>query len=131
MQVAKEGIDLGVLVHDIDAVLKFYCDDLGLLKTEERPLPDGRVMHRIAIGNTVLKLIQFQDGAPPPGPRGMTSQSGIRYFTISVRDLPGLVNELEARGYSFVMPLRPSQTGTSIAMLEDPEGNLVELLEVR
>jgi catechol 2,3-dioxygenase-like lactoylglutathione lyase family enzyme len=128
MQVAKEGIDLGVLVRDVDACLKFYCDDLGLPKVGEIPFPGGRTMHRIQIGNTVLKLMQYQENAPPAGPRGLGAQSGIRYFTITVQDLPGVVKELESKGLTFTVSPRESRPGVWIAMLEDPDGNTVELL---
>ena len=128
MEINKPGIDLGVLVRDVDACLKFYCEDLGLPKVAEVPFPGGRTMHRIQIGDSVLKLMQYQDGAPPAGPRGLATQSGIRYFTISVRDLPGAVAALTAKGHSFSVPLRESRPGVWIAMLEDPDGNTVELL---
>ena len=128
MEIAKEGIDLGVLVRDIDACLKFYCDGLGLEKVAEIPFPGNRTMHRIQIGNTVLKLMQYHDGAPPAGPAGRESQSGIRYFTIAVRNLPEVVKELEAKGLKFSVPLREARPGVWICMLDDPDGNTVELL---
>lgn len=129
MEITKPGIDLGVLVRDVDACLKFYCDDLGLQKVAELPFPGNRTMHRIQIGDTVLKLMQYKDGAPPAGPRGREAQAGIRYFTISVKDLRGIIKDLEAKGHTFVVPLREARPGVWIAMLEDPEGNTVELLE--
>lgn len=129
MEITKPGIDLGVLVRDVDACLKFYCDDLGLKKVAELPFPGNRTMHRIQIGDTVLKLMQYHDGAPPAGPRGLGTQAGIRYFTISVKDLRGIIKDLEAKGRTFTVPLREARPGVWIAMLEDPEGNTVELLE--
>lgn len=128
MEIAKPGIDLGILVRDIDACLKFYCDGLGLTKVAEIPFPGNRLMHRLQIGDTVLKLMQFQDGAPAAGPRGMGAQAGIRYFTIAVKNLPDVVKALEAKGLEFVVPLREARPGVWIAMLEDPDGNTVELL---
>src|SRR6266542_1420743 len=101
MKVAKEGIDLGVLVRDVDACLKFYCEDLGLPKVAELPFPGGRTMHRIQIGDTVLKLMQYTENVPPAGPRGREAQAGIRYFTIAVRNLPDVVKDLEAKGHTF------------------------------
>lgn len=128
METTKPGIDLGVLVLNVDACLKFYCEDLGFPKVGEIAFPNGRTMHRIQIGDSVLKLMQYPDGAPAAGPRGREAQLGIRYFTISVRDLPGAVADLSAKGYSFSVPLRESRPGVWIAMLEDPDGNTVELL---
>jgi catechol 2,3-dioxygenase-like lactoylglutathione lyase family enzyme len=128
MEIAKPGIDLGVLVRDIDACVQFYGGDLGLPKVGEIPFPGNRTMHRFQIGDTVLKLMQYGDGAPPAGPRGRESQAGIRYFTIAVKDLPAVVAGLEAKGHTFSVPLREARPGVWIAMLEDPDGNTVELL---
>lgn len=129
MEVTKPGIDLGVLVRDIGACLTFYCDDLGLPKVGEIAFPGNRLMHRIQIGDTVLKLMESKENPPPPGPPGMRAQAGIRYFTITVRDLPGVIKALEAKGHKMTVPLTQSPTGNWIAMLEDPDGNTVELLE--
>src|SRR5829696_3816121 len=124
MEIAKPGVDIGVYVRDIDAMLRFYCDGLGLERTGAVNFPGDRTQHRIAIGDSVLKLMQFPDGdAPPPAPAGRMAQGGIRYFTIAVRNLPALVDDLESRGLHFVVPLRESRPGVWIAMLEDPEGN--------
>jgi len=130
MELARGAVDIGVYVRDIDACLRFYCDGLGLPKVGELEFPGGRVQHRIAIGDSLLKLMQFPDGeAPPAAPPGRMAQSGIRYITITVRDLPALVRDLEEKGHNFVVTPRPSPSGATIAMLEDPEGNTVELLE--
>jgi glyoxylase I family protein len=128
MEIAKPGIDLGVLVRDVDACVRFYTEDLGLPKVGEIPFPGNRTMHRIQIGDTVLKLMQYHDGPPPAGPREREAQAGIRYFTISVKNLPDVVKELEAKGHTFTIPLREARPGVWIAMLQDPDGNTVELL---
>jgi catechol 2,3-dioxygenase-like lactoylglutathione lyase family enzyme len=131
MQVTKDSVDIGVHVRDIDAMLAFYCDALGLPKDGEVTFPGGRTQHRIKIGSALLKLMEHEQDAPPAGPKGMRAQSGIRYFTISIRDLDGTVRDLEAKGLSFVVPPREARPGVWIAMVEDPEGNTVELLEQR
>lgn len=131
MEIAKPGIDLGLVVRDIDACLAFYMNDLGLPKVGETPLAGNRTMHRLMIGDTQLKLQQFHDGAPASGPRGLAAQSGIRYFTIAIRNLPAMVDELKAKGHRFTMPLTEIRPGVSVAMLEDPDGNTVELLETK
>ena len=129
MEIAKDAVDIGVYVRDIQACLKFYCEDLGLPKTGELPFPGNRTQHRIQIGSSLLKLMEFHDGAPPAGPTPANAQSGFRYFTIGVRGLAGIVKELEAKGHTFTLPLRESRPGVQIAMLQDPDGNTVELME--
>lgn len=130
MQIVNDSIDVGIYVRDVDACLRFYCDGLGLPKDGEVQFPGGRTQHRIRAGSSLIKLMQFPDGdAPPAGPAGRLAQTGIRYLTITVRDLAGVVKDLESRGLTFVVPPREARPGVTIAMLEDPEGNTVELLE--
>ena len=128
MAITIEAVDIGVFVRDIDACLKFYCDDLGLPKVGEIEFPGGRTQHRIQLGPSLLKLMQFANDAPPAGPRGLLAQAGIRYITLVVPDVSALVKELEAKGLTFVVPLQKSPSGRWIAMIEDPEGNTLELL---
>jgi catechol 2,3-dioxygenase-like lactoylglutathione lyase family enzyme len=127
MELVKDTVDIGVLVRDIDACLDFYTKTLGFPKIGEVKMGE-RTQHRIQIGNAMLKLMQFPEGAAPPaGPRGRTAQAGIRYLTVHVKDVPSLVKELEAKGITFVMPVTKAATGATVAMFEDPEGNTIEI----
>jgi glyoxylase I family protein len=129
VEIVKSAVDVGILVRDADACLKFYCDGLGLQKVGEATFPGNRVQHRLLAGEALIKLMHAPDGGPPAGPAGLGAQSGIRYFTISVRNLKDTVAELEAKGLKIAVPYREVRPGVHIAMLEDPEGNTVELLE--
>jgi glyoxylase I family protein len=128
MAITIEAVDIGVFVRDIDACLKFYCEDLGLTKVGEVEFPGGRTQHRIQLGPSLLKLMHFATDAPPAGPRGRLAQTGIRYITLAVPDVSALVKELKAKGHTFVVPVTKSPTGRWIAMIEDPEGNTLELM---
>lgn len=132
MQTTGAPLDVGIYTRDIDAMLKFYCDGLGWPKAGEVTFPGGRIQHRIAVGDSLLKLMQFPDGeAPPAAQPGRMAQSGIRYITARVQDLSATASELEAKGISLAVPPREARPGVWILMVEDPEGNTVELLEER
>ena len=129
MELAGEAVDIGIYVRDVAGCLRFYTETLGLPEAGEIAFPDGRVQHRVRAGRALLKLMEFPNGAPPAGPRGRMSQSGIRYLTIPVRDLPAVVKELESKGVGFSVPLNEVRPGVWMAMVEDPDGNTIELLE--
>ncbi len=132
MQITGTAVDVGLYVQDIKPMLAFYCDVLGWPKAGEVTFPGGRIQHRIAAGDSLIKLMQFPDGeAPPAGEPGRMARSGIRYFTVRVNDLPGVARELEAKGVTLAVPPREARPGVWILMVEDPEGNTVELLEER
>lgn len=130
MHVVKDTVDIGLLVRDIDACLKFYCQDLGFPRVEERTI-GGRVQHRIQIGKTLLKLLWSPADPPPAGPRGRDTQAGYRYITIEVDDAEAAARELEGRGIIFISPPHPNSVGDTVAMFEDPEGNTIELLSIQ
>ena len=59
------------------------------------------------------------------GSVGMTD-----YFTITIDNLEDAVTECVAAGYANPVPIRESRPGVNIAMIEDPDGNWVELLQL-
>ncbi|SNR65401.1 VOC family protein [Blastococcus mobilis] len=128
VELTKDSIDLGVVTKDPAACLAFYRDVLGLKDLGESPMPGG-TMHRLGCGTSVIKLISPRKPpaaeAPPGGLRGGT---GYRYWTISVSNLPEVVAAAESAGHPVVVPPTELRPGVSIAMIEDPDGNWVELL---
>ncbi|MCU1483993.1 MAG: hypothetical protein JWN67_739 [Actinomycetia bacterium] len=121
------ALDAGVVVHDIDAALAFYRDLLGIPEEGTNPVPGGGTMHRLRVGESMLKLVHLADAAPE-GPKGdHFGHTGIRYLTITVEDFDGLLARCEAAGHPAVYG--PTSMGpVRIAIIEDPEGNRVELL---
>ena len=129
LEVGKESIDIGIVVRDLDAALKFYRDTLGLEYAAEMPAGGGR-MHRLMCGTTVVKIV-IRDEVPekadnPGGPRGA---SGIRYWTITAKDLEAMTETCRAAGYTVAVEPRDVRPGVRISMIEDPDGNWVEFLE--
>jgi glyoxylase I family protein len=129
VQVSKDSIDLGIIITDEKAALGFYRDGLGLEMEGELPLPGGR-MYRLKIGTTILKLLKL-DKAPSakPAPGGPMAGLGLRYFTISVPDIRGLMSQIEAKGIRLTMPVTEFRPGVTISMVTDPDGNTVEFLQ--
>jgi len=130
MNVLKESVDIGLLVRDVEACLRFYRDSLGFPIVEERVIGD-RIQHRIRIGGTLLKLYELRSGPPPPASRGRDTQAGFRYLTIEVDDAYAAAKELVARGIAFVSPPHPNSAGDTVATIEDPEGNTIEIFSAK
>ena len=129
MKVAKESIDLGIVVSDGEKALAFYRDMLGLELSEVMKMPTGR-MYRLLCGTTLLKLLHFdKTPAGKAAPGGPMEALGLRYFTIHVPDIRGLVAQLESKGIKAFMPVTEIRPGVKIAMVSDPDGNTVEFLQ--
>jgi len=127
MKPAKDSLDLGVVVSDIQASLVFYRDTLGLSLVGEMPVWFG-TMYRLRFGTSDLKLIQPKS-VPPKGGVGLETQLGLRYVTFVVTNLSELCGILKAKGIEFVIPEREVRPGTRIAMVKDPDENIVEFVE--
>ena len=127
--VTKDSIDLGIVVRDIDAALAFYRDTLGLEAVGDNAMPGGH-MHRLLCGTSMIKLVLLEkvpEASAPPG--GIPGASGYRYWTISVDDCATAEAACREGGYRVVIPTRELRPGTTICMVEDPDGNWVEFLQ--
>lgn len=127
MKPAKDSLDLGILVSDINASLEFYRGILGLEYVGETPVWFG-TMYRLRFGSSDFKLVK-PNAIPPKGPIGLESQLGFRYVTFVIHDLTGLCKELESKGIEFFLPQKELRPGVNIAMVKDPDGNVVEFVE--
>jgi catechol 2,3-dioxygenase-like lactoylglutathione lyase family enzyme len=127
MKPAKDSLDLGILVSDIKASLNFYQNTLGLEFVGITPVWFG-TMHRLRFGTSDFKLIEPKT-VPPKGASALEKQLGFRYVTFVVKNLSELCAELKGKGIEFTVPEREVRPGTRIAMVKDPDGNIVEFVE--
>ncbi len=127
MKPAKESLDVGLLVGNIQANLHFYKDILGLKLIETAPVRTG-TMYRLRFGSSDFKLIDPKP-MPPQGPIGLESQLGFRYVTFVIQNLSEVCAHLKGQGMEFVSQEREIRPGVRIALVKDPDGNVVEFLE--
>jgi catechol 2,3-dioxygenase-like lactoylglutathione lyase family enzyme len=127
MKPAKNSLDLGVITSDIKASLNFYQNILGLEFVGTTPLWFG-TMHRLRFGESDFKLIEPKE-VPPVGAMGLENQCGFRYVTFVIANLSELCDDLKKIGIEFTLSERELRPGVRIAMVKDPDGNIVEFVE--
>ena len=127
MKPAKGSLDLGVIVSDIKASLNFYQNILGLEFVGITSLWFG-TMHRLRFGTSDFKLIEPKS-VPPRGIIGLENQLGFRYVTFVIENLSQLCSDLKKEGIEFALPETEVRPGVRIAMVKDPDGNIVEFVE--
>lgn len=127
MKPAKDSLDLGIIVSDIKASLNFYQNILGLEFVGTAPVWFG-TMHRLRFGTSDFKLIE-PTAVPPKGVIGLEKQLGFRYVTFVITNLSELCTELKSKGIEFALPEKEIRPGVRIAMVKDPDGNIVEFVE--
>lgn len=131
MNIAKRGIDLGIVTTNGEPMLAFYRDLLGLKFTESIPMPGGGAgtMHRMLCGDSLIKLVVLPKvgGVAPAG--GIPGANGYRYWTITLTNLSEMVEACANAGRKVVVPEKEVRPGVRIAIVEDPDGNWVEFLQ--
>jgi lactoylglutathione lyase len=149
----RTTIDLGCVVTDLDASVRFYTEGIGFRElpgfSVEAPLAadagltDAKslAIRVLVLGEgdsaTKLKLMQVADATPRPGDNEFIhSHTGFRYLTIMVADTDAALARLAKLG---VKPLAKSPValpdhlakGMHLTCVRDPDGNLVELIGPR
>ena len=120
-----------IYVVDQDKALRFYTEVLGFIKktdVSQGPFrwltvaspeePDGTELQLTLNGNPAARAYQqaiFEQGQP-----------AAMFFTDDVR---ADYERIEARGATFTMP-PTGVTGSTIAMLDDTCGNLIQLTQL-
>ena len=112
-------------VKDVNRSLEFYTQKLGFKVDHKRP----PAFAQVSSGN--LKLILSGPGASGsrPMPDGQAQASGGWNRVIpQVADLPSRIEALKAAGLHFRNRMEAGPGGKQI-LLEDPDGNPIELFE--
>ncbi|MSR11028.1 MAG: VOC family protein [Gammaproteobacteria bacterium] len=129
--VTKPAIDLGIVTNNLEAMLGFYRDTLGLESEAAIPMLGGGVMNRFKVGESAIKIIETDPKpAASAAPGGIRGATGYRYWTITVSNLADCVARAAAQGSKIVVPAKVIRPGVTIAIIADPDGNWVELLEL-
>jgi catechol 2,3-dioxygenase-like lactoylglutathione lyase family enzyme len=124
----KDSIDLGIVVSDGEKALAFYRDTLGFEHVGDMPMGGGSTMHRLMCGTSLIKVISGSNPPAKAAPGGIQGAFGYRYWTISVSNINEVVEACEKGGYKVAVGVREFRPGVTIAIVEDPDGNWVELL---
>jgi lactoylglutathione lyase len=123
-------------VRDLTRALQFYCGTLGMREKRRIEFPQERytlvfIGYANAPAEAELELRHDRDPAlmRPAAEALEHPQGAYGHLGIAVRDLAACVEALRSRGVRIRRepgPMRPG--GRAIALIEDPEGNEVELL---
>ena len=131
LAIAKDSIDIGIVTKDAGPLLAFYRDTLGLTLEGEMDMPGGGKMTRLQCGTTVVKIVVHgTEPSADAAPGGIRTATGYRYWTISVNNIESATAECAEAGYTVAVPVSEIRPGVRISMIEDPDGNWVELLQI-
>jgi len=139
----KDVRHMGIVVSDMEKSLKFYRDLLGLkvksLVDEEGEFLDNMLAHenvknKVAKlyaknGNALVELIDSKSYGNKKDRDFFTI--GASHFALTVDDLDETYDYLIKNGVKFSAPPQQSPDGfAKVTFCEDPDGTLIELVEV-
>ena len=147
---ASPVISFGLVVSDIERASNFYRNALGLkevpgfdVKKEmggDSGLTAYKGFHvRVFVaeqnpGATQVKLIEFRDALTKPNDNAFIhSELGVRYLTIHVKDITAALARIAKWGVLPIGkgPMALPETfpkGLYLAIVRDPDGNMIELV---
>ena len=113
------------LVTDVERSIAFYTKALGF-KLDQSMAP---AFARVSSNTLTLWLAGPQSSAARPMPDGRRPEpGGWNRFVVEVENLQSRVEEMKEAGLRFRNDIVVGPGGKQI-LLEDPDGNLVELFE--
>lgn len=131
VELTSNAIELGIITMDHEAALKFYQDTLGLPFEREWQTPDGSTMYRLKCGDCIIKIVRPKEAPPAQAPTGgIRGATGYRYWTMRISNMDSVMEDVRNAGYNVPVPPMDIGGGVKIAMVEDPDGNWVELVSV-
>lgn len=130
VELAAPHIDVGIVTNDRAAAMAFWCDLLGFPVDGEVAFP-GLSIVRLKVGNAILRLCIPDDTVAHRAQAGpFDAETGLRYVTLTIRNLDAVVAEAGRRGYPVPFPPRETRPGHRAAQIQDGQGVTVELVEI-
>jgi hypothetical protein len=128
--VGIERVDIGMVSAD-DSLVGFYACALGLDRLEPLEFPFC-TLHRLQCGAVLLKvMVPKEPPAAPAATEHPWDVAGLRYLTMWVDDLDATLGSWTAAGGTVATPPMDLRPGVRLAVLVDPEGNVLEAMEDR
>ena len=134
----------GFVVRDLRKAIEFYWDVLGLDLLIERERSGGPISQVVGYENThlkagnmglkdghVLEFIEYISPVAAERPTEERSVLGGGHLAFEVDDIDRTYEELVSRGAKKLNPPVEVVPGRKVCYLQDPEGNRIELMELR
>ena len=134
---------VSINVEDMDAAKQFFFalgmelvgeakvggPQVGRVIGLENPMSDV-VFLRTPDGHSQIELVKHLAAPDPRGPRSpLANQLGLIHICFEVEDLPGILDDMRAKGYDTVGTVENYQDVYLMCFLRGPEGIIVELDE--
>ncbi len=116
---------VGLAARDSAALTQWYLRILGAtIRWTNDATPPAFLLELPAGG-----VIEIYPAAEPVTDSAPNGRQGLRHLALKVADLDVARGALEAAGVPFTEPVKPAGGGGRVQFFQDPEGNLLHLVE--
>lgn len=116
---------IAFVVDDPDVVGDWYCEHLGLRLVRKGPPPVKMTFLADSSGQTMFEVYAQPDVETPDY---ASMNPLILHFAYYSEDIQADFERLQAAGATAVQPPTPTDAGDTLAMLRDPWGIAVQLV---
>ena len=127
-RLAKRALDPGIVSADPEPMIVFYVNVFGFERLEPLTIPSVGVIHKLAAGESVLRIMQPEsDPRPGDAAQDWSARAGFRYLTIEVEDARAAAEAVKDNGGAVVLPPFELRPGRFVCQAHDPDGNMLEI----
>ena len=122
-----------ISVHDMAESIKYY-EIFGFTVTTHYRDPDGALeIAHLTLGDIFLEIFWYRDRTPAPVSAAALSTDlprvGVKHFALRADSIEDAKRFVEAHGLATDIAIQQGRTGVRYFFLQDPSGNLFEILE--
>ena len=128
----SDAIDIGMVTRNDIEMLSFYQNVLGLTKDMEIPFPGLGVVNKLSFGSGFIKILVLDKHPSNTNPTGdFSTSNGIRYITINLSNLDEILDSCKLNDVNIINSGVIIRPGVTVAIIQDPDGNLIELMQAK
>jgi predicted enzyme related to lactoylglutathione lyase len=124
--VTLDRFEVGIVSADA-SVVDFLATVFELERQTPSETPAG-MLYRLDSPGAVIKVMVPDDPPNSSESEPFLAVKGIRYLSMYVTDLDGVLERCRTRGGAVLLEPFEFEPGSSIAIIGDPDGNAIEVV---
>jgi glyoxylase I family protein len=129
LELVTDQLDLGIVMHDAPAMMRFYGEILELPLKRSFPMPGIGTRHHFAVGTNSIKLIELDEPLEPVVASLPWKGSGMRYWTVHISNLDEVMARVTDAGVKPLLDVQQVGPTVRYALVPDADGNCIEFVE--
>ncbi len=131
LQLSEPVLHVGLVTDHGERMMDFYTRVLGLESVGEVYFPELGVVNKLQCGQSQIKLLVLENAAKSSNPGGgFSAATGYRYLSLNISNIDSVVDDCKKDGCKVAVEVKEIRPGVKAAMIEDPDNNAIELMQI-